>query len=402
MTATVFPAYGLARMVVPKWYALAAAGASVAVPALAYSPILVEEPLAYPLSTLGAVADRARARAADVGTDSLQPSAYRVVAAAHPNAARDPLRGARTRAALARVAVETRAPVAHAVDAVGLGRSRDPRARRRVRARGGDGPRIDCVAQHDAPLQGPDLRARELGDRRARDRRRRAARSSQGSPRWRGRRREPRDPRTRAFVVTSVAALVVFLAYAGIKGAYISTVFATLVVERNLIYLCPILFIATALAFARGVGRGLGGRRRGDLHARRGRHDAAPSRPVPLLRGARARRSRRSRTASSAGPEGTIEAVLVAACVVALRRRRRAQAPPTAVARLRGRCRHRSRRRRRLGADRARCTRPKARAAFSETIDRNLPKPYDWVEEATGGDPSSSSASRSRTRRASG
>jgi len=51
MTATVFPAYGLARMVVPKWYALAAAGASVAVPALAYAPILVEEPLAYPLST---------------------------------------------------------------------------------------------------------------------------------------------------------------------------------------------------------------------------------------------------------------------------------------------------------------------------------------------------------------
>ncbi|HEX4747666.1 MAG TPA: hypothetical protein VFU99_12380, partial [Gaiellaceae bacterium] len=52
MTATVFPAYGLARMVVPKWHALAAAGASVAVPALAYSPFLVEEPLAYPVSTL--------------------------------------------------------------------------------------------------------------------------------------------------------------------------------------------------------------------------------------------------------------------------------------------------------------------------------------------------------------
>ncbi len=52
MTATLFPAYGLARMVVPKWYALVAASAAVAVPALAYSPILVEEPLAYPLSTL--------------------------------------------------------------------------------------------------------------------------------------------------------------------------------------------------------------------------------------------------------------------------------------------------------------------------------------------------------------
>ena len=52
MTATVFPAYGLARLVVPRWYALAAATASIAVPAMAYSPIFVKEPLAYPLSTL--------------------------------------------------------------------------------------------------------------------------------------------------------------------------------------------------------------------------------------------------------------------------------------------------------------------------------------------------------------
>ena len=68
--------------------------------------------------------------------------------------------------------------------------------------------------------------------------------------------RRQRDPKTRAFVTTSVAALIVFVAYAGVKGAYNSTVFSTLVVERNLIYLCPILFIATALAFARGIGRG--------------------------------------------------------------------------------------------------------------------------------------------------
>ena len=41
MTATVFPAYALARLVVSKWYALAAAAGATAVP-LAYSPILVE------------------------------------------------------------------------------------------------------------------------------------------------------------------------------------------------------------------------------------------------------------------------------------------------------------------------------------------------------------------------
>ena len=46
MTATVFPAYALARLVVSRWYALAAAAGATAVPALAYSAIIVEEPLA--------------------------------------------------------------------------------------------------------------------------------------------------------------------------------------------------------------------------------------------------------------------------------------------------------------------------------------------------------------------
>ena len=69
-------------------------------------------------------------------------------------------------------------------------------------------------------------------------------------------RTEASDPKTRAFVITAVFALIVFVTYAGLKGAQISITFSTLVVERNLIYLYPILFAATALAFARGVGRG--------------------------------------------------------------------------------------------------------------------------------------------------
>src|SRR5437588_693200 len=52
MTATVFPTYGIARMVVGRWPALFAAAASASIPALAYSSILVEEPLAYFYSTL--------------------------------------------------------------------------------------------------------------------------------------------------------------------------------------------------------------------------------------------------------------------------------------------------------------------------------------------------------------
>lgn len=52
MTAAIFPAYALARLVVARPYALFAAVATAAAPALSYSPFLVEEPLAYPAATL--------------------------------------------------------------------------------------------------------------------------------------------------------------------------------------------------------------------------------------------------------------------------------------------------------------------------------------------------------------
>src|SRR6266536_2835643 len=51
MTLTAFPAYGLARMVVSRVPALFVAAASCVIPALAYSSMIVEEPLAYPYST---------------------------------------------------------------------------------------------------------------------------------------------------------------------------------------------------------------------------------------------------------------------------------------------------------------------------------------------------------------
>ena len=52
MASVVFPAYGLARLVVrPGWALFAAAGTGIA-PALAYAPILVKEPAAYPAATL--------------------------------------------------------------------------------------------------------------------------------------------------------------------------------------------------------------------------------------------------------------------------------------------------------------------------------------------------------------
>lgn len=52
MASALFPAYGLARMLVPRGPALFAAVATVAVPVLAYSRLLVLEVLAYPFAAL--------------------------------------------------------------------------------------------------------------------------------------------------------------------------------------------------------------------------------------------------------------------------------------------------------------------------------------------------------------
>ena len=55
----------------------------------------------------------------------------------------------------------------------------------------------------------------------------------------------------RAFVVVGVAACVAFVTYAAVKGAFLSTKFADLIVERNVIYLVPVVFAATAAVLAR-------------------------------------------------------------------------------------------------------------------------------------------------------
>jgi hypothetical protein len=52
MMSTAFPAYALARLIVGRTAALFVAAASCVIPAMAYSSMIVEEPLAYPYSTL--------------------------------------------------------------------------------------------------------------------------------------------------------------------------------------------------------------------------------------------------------------------------------------------------------------------------------------------------------------
>jgi hypothetical protein len=253
MTATIFPAYALARLVVPHWYALIAAGGATAVPALAYSPIVVEEPLAYPLSTL-ALWLIARAL--------VRPSWGKV--------------GLALLASAIAMLTRTQLAVLFAVLALGLlwlGWESEPFRRWRAGWSRWDWAGAVALAVGivlaAATVMGHQSQAWNHTTRLYKDRIFDHASWATGAlaigigvvPLVLGvaalarPKDEPRDPRTRAFVVTSVGALVAFVWYAGIKGAFLSTVHGTLIVERNVIYLCPILFAATALALHRGVGR---------------------------------------------------------------------------------------------------------------------------------------------------
>jgi FtsH-binding integral membrane protein len=383
MTATVFPAYALARLVVPRWYALAAAGGATAVPALAYSPILVEEPLAYPLSTL-ALWLIARAL--------VQPGRGRIAVAALASAA----------AALTR----TQLAILFVVLVLGLGWllwQSEPVRRWRagwsvwdwagavvlfvglalgfsalmghlsLEWRNTTGFYRERILEHSAWAMGALATGIGILPLIA---------GIAGLARPRG---EQRDPQTRAFVVTSVVALLVFVWYTGIKGAYISTIFSTLVYERNLIYLCPILFAATALLFARGVGR---------WWAIAGAAVVAfyVVAAVPLRLGSYPYYEAHGLAIAAfanrelSWPESRIENALIVVCLVSLavvlalrflRKDSVAFTVVTAVA---------------AGAVLTWSLTAEVYAAagerdLSQQFGRYLPKPYDWVEQATGGSP---------------
>nr|MBA2296888.1 hypothetical protein [Actinomycetota bacterium] len=66
--------------------------------------------------------------------------------------------------------------------------------------------------------------------------------------------RDP-DRNVRAFVLTAASAFFTIGLYTAIKAAYISTEFGTVTVERNLIYIAPLLFAGTALLLERPARR---------------------------------------------------------------------------------------------------------------------------------------------------
>ncbi len=62
---------------------------------------------------------------------------------------------------------------------------------------------------------------------------------------------EERSREVRMFRAVAAAGIIGFALYTGMKAAYLQSVFATRVEERNLIYIAPLLFIGAALVFER-------------------------------------------------------------------------------------------------------------------------------------------------------
>ncbi|MHB1243662.1 MAG: hypothetical protein ACYC1P_09750 [Gaiellaceae bacterium] len=245
MTLAFFPAYGLARFLVSRPAALLVALATVTIPAFVYTSMIVEEPLAYAWSALAlylAVRSLVTRTRRDVG--------LAVAAALVAPLVRDQL-------------IVIPAVLAGAWAVAGWGSERF----RRVRS---GWSRADYAGVWLLIL-GAILVLNELYSGRSVD-------WDNATRHWKGRMIEyglwaggaftiglgvlpvvaglaatwrPRDePRTRelsAFRSVLWLAIIGFGLYTAAKAAILSTTFATRVVERNLIYLAPLLFVATAL-----------------------------------------------------------------------------------------------------------------------------------------------------------
>ncbi len=252
MTAAVFPAYGLARMVVSKPWALFAAAGAGMIPGLYYSSMLVEEPLAYPWATLAAFLI---AKALALRTLGWIGTAIAVSLLA-------PL----VREQLAVI------PAAFVLAALGLAAT-SARAKREYRRWsrwdwvGAVTLALGVVIVVNAAISHVSY-AWLIATIFYKDRMLEHGLWAVGAlaigigvlPMVAGlaallRRGEPWTRELRAAVATSGALIVGFGWYTAIKAAYISSAFSTLVVERNLIYIAPLLFVGTAMFFERPLVR---------------------------------------------------------------------------------------------------------------------------------------------------
>lgn len=249
MTAVVFPTYLLARLVVARPYALFAAAGAAAIPAMAYTSWIVEETLAYPYSTLclyliaKALCERSRGWVAAAAISALVAPAVRVELVVIPVTfalavllmvwSSEELRRVRRSWSLGDWlgVVALAFGVVYLVSGIGSHVSSGWYSvttywKGRIFQYGdwasgalavgvGVVPAVVGIAAL-APLSRRDT-SREL----------------------------------RVFRSVAVSALAAFWFYTGMKGAYLSTVFESRVVERNIIYVAPLLFVGTALALSR-------------------------------------------------------------------------------------------------------------------------------------------------------
>lgn len=249
MTAAIFPAYALARLVVSRPYALFAAIGTAAAPALAYSPFLVDEPLAYPVSTLALLL---------IARAGIRPSKTSV--------------GLALAACLVGVLVRTQLAILLPVlGLVLLGRAWRSDPSRRWRATWTAWDWAGAVALLVGAAVGVSAL---IGHRSA------TWYTATGFFKSRmleygiwavgslaiglgvipliaglaglvGRRGERPDERRATLATLTASALAVFALYTAVKAAYLSTQLAIVIAERNLIYLVPLLFVGMALVLER-------------------------------------------------------------------------------------------------------------------------------------------------------
>ena len=249
MAAVVFPTYFLARMIVGKTAALFAAAGAGAIPSLAYSSYLVEEPLAYPYAAL----------------------CFYVIAKAFVTRSRLWIAGAIVASALA-PAVRTELAVVPATLVLAfLFAAWSSDAARAWRSRWSTGDWIGAmVLVLGAIFLAGAIGSHHSGEiyRVTRGYKHRAINDGNWAAgtlalgmgvlpfiaglaalfRAPG---EERSRELRMFRSVATAAIIAFGLYTAIKAAYLSTVFATRVEERNLIYIAPLLFIGTAYLLSR-------------------------------------------------------------------------------------------------------------------------------------------------------
>jgi hypothetical protein len=245
MTAAIFPAYGLARLLVSPRAALFAAAATVAIPAFMYSALLIEEPFAYLASTtclyliVRALATRRR----------------RAILAAVVAVLMAPL--VRTQLAVL--------PAIFALSALVLLWLGEPARRLRARWTAWDWAGAITLAVGAVVVVNELLSHAStswlVATRAYKDRMLEYGVWAGGAfaigvgilPVIAGfaalvrPRDEERTPARTAFLVVFATSVAAFGFYAAVKAAYVSTVFASRVPERNLIYLAPLFFVATAL-----------------------------------------------------------------------------------------------------------------------------------------------------------